>query len=284
MICIKYFVYRFLDKTGNILYVGKTVNLTRRILSHEHLNDEVKSIEYLECKSEADMGWKEVYYINLFRNERMTNITDVFNGEITNLGLQEDWKPFVKTTRKYTISKERVKTNSDLINNVQLRKNSNLIHIIEKHKINFLDKDKFAFSRKWFYDNELDGNIKTLSNHVTNYFRNICRAKTNQCMWTVYDEFKNIITGKGFRKGYTSLNSDRVMSDRIYLAYLCNNFYPTKDRYKDINEDGFALSEMLQFIWRSAIRDGKEIWIYIPSIRMRKLLKTWIDENSLENI
>ena len=37
---------------------------------------------------------------------------------------------------------------------------------------------------------------------------------------------------------------------------------------------------MLQFIWRSAIRDGKEIWVYIPSIRMRNLLKQWIKQNS----
>lgn len=48
----------------------------------------------------------------------------------------------------------------------------------------------------------------------------------------------------------------------------------------DVDENGFALSEMLQFIWRSAIRDGKEIWVYIPSIRMRNLLKQWIKQNS----
>ena len=47
-----------------------------------------------------------------------------------------------------------------------------------------------------------------------------------------------------------------------------------------VDEDGYALSEMLQFIWRSAIRDGKEIWIYVPSIRMRGLLERWIDEKS----
>ena len=38
---------------------------------------------------------------------------------------------------------------------------------------------------------------------------------------------------------------------------------------------------MLQFIWRSAIRNGEEIWVYIPSIRMRSLLKKWIQENSI---
>jgi len=47
-----------------------------------------------------------------------------------------------------------------------------------------------------------------------------------------------------------------------------------------VNEDRYALSEMVQWVWRSAIRDGKEISIYIPSLRMRTLLKDWLDEVS----
>ena len=49
----------------------------------------------------------------------------------------------------------------------------------------------------------------------------------------------------------------------------------------DINfdEDLFALSALLQWIWRSQIRDGKPIQIYIPSERMRGLLKGWIGES-----
>ena len=41
--------------------------------------------------------------------------------------------------------------------------------------------------------------------------------------------------------------------------------------------------ELLQFIFKSALSKGSEIWIYIPSIRMRNLLKQWINKNSLEN-
>lgn len=43
-------------------------------------------------------------------------------------------------------------------------------------------------------------------------------------------------------------------------------------------EEQFALSEMIQFIWRSAIRDNKPIKLYIPSVRMRNLLEKWIEE------
>ena len=46
----------------------------------------------------------------------------------------------------------------------------------------------------------------------------------------------------------------------------------------NVLEDKYALSVMIQWIWRSAIRDGKEVWIYIPSKRMRNLLKDWIEE------
>ena len=34
---------------------------------------------------------------------------------------------------------------------------------------------------------------------------------------------------------------------------------------------------MLQWLWRSALRDGKHIILYIPSKRMRDLLKAWLN-------
>lgn len=45
----------------------------------------------------------------------------------------------------------------------------------------------------------------------------------------------------------------------------------------DVNEEGYALSEMLQWIWRSAIRNNEPINIYIPSSRMRNILEEWLD-------
>lgn len=69
-----YYVYRFKNKDDVIVYVGRTVNLKQRFLQHDHLTDEVKAIEYIECNTEADMIWKEIYYINLYYNKLSTNI------------------------------------------------------------------------------------------------------------------------------------------------------------------------------------------------------------------
>jgi hypothetical protein len=50
--------------------------------------------------------------------------------------------------------------------------------------------------------------------------------------------------------------------------------------YKGANMDQelYALSEMVQFIWRSRIREGKEIMVYVPSKRMRTLLTDWLND------
>ena len=48
----------------------------------------------------------------------------------------------------------------------------------------------------------------------------------------------------------------------------------------EVDEDAYALSTMIQWIWRSAIRDGHEIYIYVPSKRMRELLLDWVQQVS----
>lgn len=47
---------------------------------------------------------------------------------------------------------------------------------------------------------------------------------------------------------------------------------------KDVNidEETWALSELIQWLFRSAIREENEINLYIPSKRMRNLLQEWL--------
>lgn len=68
------YVYRFLDKNQQIIYVGKTkTTLQKRFYSHNHLPNEcylrVFSIEFIECATEADMSMKEIFYINKYHTD-----------------------------------------------------------------------------------------------------------------------------------------------------------------------------------------------------------------------
>lgn len=69
--------------------------------------------------------------------------------------------------------------------------------------------------------------------------------------------------------------------NRKYLMYMINRFLsPDVIHYFQhfgvtINEGMWAVSEMLQWIFRSQIRDGKPVNIFIPSYRMRYWLFRW---------
>ena len=42
--------------------------------------------------------------------------------------------------------------------------------------------------------------------------------------------------------------------------------------------DAYALAELVQWVWRSRIRKGEPITLYLPSERMRRLFLNWLDE------
>ena len=175
---------------------------------------------------------------------------------------------------------------------------SKLINIYEG-KLNAVGEDKDGrkkpLSSTW-YKEATGEKLKLVQNNTYNYFRNICNKKSNEVLWTVFKfraetpETKNNrmtkIKPNGYNKSFESCNCRATNSyrDRDTVAYLINrynspviiNFF--KDRGAEIDEDAFALSEMLQFIWRTAIRDGKPINVYIPSKRMRTLLKDWLKQ------
>lgn len=64
------------------------------------------------------------------------------------------------------------------------------------------------------------------------------------------------------RKFFTDGNGERVKNG-------LDEIHPDEDMY--------ALSCLIQWIFRSRIRDGKDIYIYIPNSRMRRLLTNWTE-------
>ena len=50
------------------------------------------------------------------------------------------------------------------------------------------------------------------------------------------------------------------------------------DKGVSVDEDTWALSELIQWVFRSAIRENNNINIYIPSERMRNLFIEWLNK------
>lgn len=162
------------------------------------------------------------------------------------------------------------------------------VHIITNKSLNEVGTKRTALSSSWHRDNKYKPPIETLRKNLYNVMRNLFGAKSNQCLWTTFKDTEEILAGKGFKKAFLPCNARATneYADRKYLAYLVNRFMdPNIKLYftshgVEVDEDAWALSEMIQWIWRSAIRKGEEIWIYVPSSRMRGLLQKWIAEVS----
>jgi hypothetical protein len=176
---------------------------------------------------------------------------------------------------------------SDSINYIKYNY-ANLIHICEYEKLNMIGDRESDLSKGWYERNKKNISMQILKNNISNFFKNIRGGGASDNIWTTFKDYYSCLMGKGYTKGFLPLNSRATNEyrDRTSVAYPVNrylnpfikNFFTSNNI--QVDEDGYALSEMLQFIWRSAVRQGKEIWVYIPSIRMRNLLKRWIEENS----
>ena len=166
-----------------------------------------------------------------------------------------------------------------------IMKYKNHIHIYENEKANAIGDLNYTLCSSWYKRNDEEGSgslFEELKKKCTTYFRYM-NTPSSQNMWTCYKDYKEKIGGNGYKKGFVSLGSraTNMYIDKTCLAYLANiylnpyiaQFFNSKG--VKVDEDKYALSEMLQWIFRSAVREEKDVNIYVPSKRMRELLQNW---------
>ncbi len=158
------------------------------------------------------------------------------------------------------------------------------INIFDKKCLNRIGEKETALSKGWYEDNE--DKIPGLRNNTFNYFNNHMDALSSKTLWTTFADWKKVISGKGYTRGFVPCNfrATNEYRSRNVVAYLINRYMNPIIRNffckygVTVDENAYALCEMLQFIWRSAIRDGHPIDLYVPSRRMRTLLMDWLED------
>jgi len=177
---------------------------------------------------------------------------------------------------------------------IEFRKGiKSLIEICDSEKLNTIGGRSIYSSQQtygiplslsWYKKNE--DQIKIIRKNMINYFKNISSSSGKERMWSSFKDYQNQLKGDGVsNKNFIAINARATndFANRKYLAYVVNrylnpcfsHFFTQQGIYLD--QDNFALSELIQWIWRSAIRNGEKIYIYIPSERMRGLLQNWLD-------
>lgn len=207
----------------------------------------------------------------MFDGQLQKTYFDLFNAEYEYKSVKADGKGYYTLTDYYKPDLSEI---------------SILMNIYEGN-LNSIGDEPYSLSTTYLQKlKEKQHLAKAIQNNIYNYVRNIVPTKADKIMWTTIKEAKPLLKGDGYTKKFVPCNSRATNEyrERTTLVYVCNRYTQPhiKNFFKangvEVNEDSFALSELVQWIFRSAIREGKPISIYIPSKRMRTLLKNWLEK------
>ena len=147
---------------------------------------------------------------------------------------------------------------------------------------------KYRLSSSWYKESATREELKNVSNAILS----ACRKHSREDV--VYTLPKGLLESKDRKiriRGYnmeecylfcgikaTNLYSHKTVMVHAFSrhpiqtlsAYLQDYGFP-------VDPDEFAISELVQWVWRSNIREGGKITLYIISKRMERLFKMWLD-------
>ena len=169
-----------------------------------------------------------------------------------------------------------------------VRRIKSLVTVIDNDRMNKIGGGNTALSKNWYIKHHSmkdEKEIKQLQRNLINFFRYYGGNSNEKRMWAGFKNYQRCLYGRGYSSRAVELNARATneYADVTSMAYCVNVFLsPQVKQYFirngcQMDEDAYALSILVQWIWRSAIRNGKEITVYIPSKRMRKLFTDWLD-------
>lgn len=179
----------------------------------------------------------------------------------------------------------------DLVDNEivmeSIRKN---LDVVVPHKLRKLKLGGTACSVNWF-DKKTNTEVWNSLRGVLENFVDTNSLKVGDVFWTTFLNRKPKLEGKGFtrtpKNGLSPFLAFNTKATNDYMhhkacMYAVNVYKtPTETGYlasKGImfDQDQYALSMMVQFLWRGCIRKGEPMKVLVLSERMRELLLAWV--------
>lgn len=219
---------------------------------------------------EVFKAFKEVYVLTyMFKGQIQRYYYDLYN-------IDYEYKSIHNINGEYILG--------DYIESYDLSEIKSKINILND-KINAIGEEEYSLSKGWYKKNKNKLLVVQLQRNIENYFKHKINGKSSENMWTTFKEYKGNLQGRGYTKGFVPLNARATndFCDKSNLAYCANRYLNPiikqffVERGVKANEDIYALSELLQWIYRGRIRKGESINLYIPSLRMRTLLIDWLN-------
>ena len=166
------------------------------------------------------------------------------------------------------------------------------LEIVVPHRLKSMKMGGTACGVNWF-EKRVTPELWVQMKKVLENFVDTNSLKVGEVFWTTFLNRKTKLEGKGFTRApkdglppFLAYNTKATNDYMDYRAcmYAVNVYKtPTETGYLsskgiDFDQDQYALSMMVQFLWRGCIRKGKPMKVLILSERMRDLLTSWMEK------
>lgn len=203
----------------------------------------------------------------LFRGQMQRYYFDLFKFDC-------EYKAIFKNAERYELAEYDVRAEGRA-------EMSTLIDLYEG-KLNDVGDRKNALSATQLRRADADL-LEKLRNNLYSFFRHAADAKKDDVYYSTLKEVEPHIQPRGYKKQTIAINARATNdhADKWAIAYIFNRYNNPhinsffEDNDVTVDQDMLAVSDLLQWIYRSRIRNGEPIHLYLPSRRMRELLIAW---------
>ena len=272
------------DENGNYTlvkqgYKGKTFKdiletlETRGLTLQATKSEKRKDLYYWLLPPELISSFSDVFVLTyMFKGQSLYNFFKIYGFDFEYIGVKKDENGVYRFGKPNEYIPEYVGTIKDKL------------HIMDNEKLNKIGSGTHALSMSWYQRG--GENVERMRKNIFNYMHNIWKGVGfKEKMWSSFSTVEHKLGGRGYTKAFLPFNSRATneYSGCKYLIYAVNIYMNVGDKcfYQskgiEVSDDLYALSTMVQWIWRSAIRNGEEVYLYLPSRRMRELLTGWIE-------
>lgn len=270
-------------KKGDLKYIKQSISVDPQshLVSWTDLDDGKSSFDDIKrlchenrlyCFRGRFFLWEMVSSI-LTKAKQVTICTYLFRASVLHSYLKKYSIPFnyINTEVFEVVSEEQ-----------RIKEARKLIQLVESPYIEKLGKYSMTKSG---YDSLNASDLKTMKGMTGKLIRRHLKLKSSELIWTCMSGQRKQISGDGYARSWLgcSARATNDYGDRKAGIYLVDR-HPHVMVQEFLRESGtavdkelYALSEMIQWVWRLRIRNDKPIQLVIPSKRMRNLLQRWLN-------
>ncbi|AFJ61945.1 MULTISPECIES: GIY-YIG nuclease family protein [Bacillus] len=276
-------IYQITNKHNGKKYIGSSINVFKRW--EQHINDLHYGVHHSHI---LQKDWDK-HSLNDFTFEILEHVEK----KKDLLKIEQMWLDGEDTDGLYNVlsstTMRSISAPSSFVEDVFYCKNlsERTLHLLKKNLIIHEKKGKllhsgnnrYDYSKTWFNKNS-GGAVQQLKLNMNNYFYNQTKSTSQERCWTTFTQYARQLEFKGNKKRFVPLNGQELKEKKSYLCFAANCFpnsflIAKYNELSSLDEDTYALSLILKWIINCG-NINKPLTVFIPSMRMEKLLSQWI--------